>query len=74
MKTREFSIDREEFELEYGCELSQDSETEYLLDDLDIPSQYVKSLEIHNNFIDIKLSEGTLYFNDDWYVNLQRVG
>ena len=74
MKTREFIIDRENFEIEYACELSQDIHTEYLLDDLDIPSQHIKSFEIHHDFIDIKLSASSHYFNDDWYVNLQRVG
>ena len=73
MKAREFIIDKEKFEFEFGCELSQDSELEYLLDDLDIPFQYIKSFEIYNDLVDIKLVANTLYFNDDWYVNLQRV-
>lgn len=74
MKTREFTINREDFEIEYGCALLEDSDTQYLFDELEIPLQHIKSFEIYNDYIDIKLSASAHYFNDDWYVNLQRVG
>ena len=46
---------------------------EYVLEDLEVPIECIKSLKVYDNYVDIKLSTHLRYFNDDWYVNLQRV-
>ena len=74
MKTREFIIDREEFDLDYQSSLTAGLIEEYLLQDLEIPQEYIKSLKISDEYVNIELANSRKYFNDDWYVNLQRAG
>ena len=47
---------------------------EYLLEELEVPKECLESFKLCNDYIDIKLTPAKKYFNDDWYVNLQRVG
>ena len=74
MKTREFIIDREKLDLDYQSSLTTSIIENYLFEDLEIPQEYIKSLDISDNFVNIKLLNCRKYFNDDWYINLQRAG
>ena len=74
MKTREFTINTESLELNYDTNLNIDLIEDYVFEDLEVPHECIESLKIYNEYIDIKLSPSKKYFNDDWYVNLQRVG
>jgi len=74
MKTREFKIYTDYLNLDYDDNLNMNLIEEYLLEDLEVPQECIKSLKVHDNYVDIKLSTNHRYFNDDWYVNLQRVG
>lgn len=71
MKTREFNIKTTNLDLEY--ELNLELIEEYIVEDLEVPQDYIESLEITNKYVHIKLAQTRVYFNDDWYVNLQRV-
>ena len=66
MKSREFTIKTEI----YDESLIED----YIFEDLEVPEDCVESLQISDSYVNIKLSSNKRYFNDDWYVNLQRVG
>lgn len=74
MKTREFKIHTESLNLDYDDNLNRNLIEEYVIEDLEVPQDCIKSLEVYNDYVDIKLSTTQRYFNDDWYVNLQRVG
>lgn len=73
MKSREFIIRTDELEIAYDYSLNANLLEEYVLEELEIPQECIKSLETQEDQINIKLSQGRHYFNDDWYVNLQRV-
>jgi len=73
MKSREFTISTENLEVEYDYMLHANMLEDYVLEELEVPQEYIKSLEIYEDALSIKLSQGRDYFNDDWYVNLQRV-
>jgi hypothetical protein len=73
MKSREFTIKTDDLEIEYDYSLTANLLEEYVLEELEIPQEYIKSLDIQEDAINVKLSSGRKYFNDDWYVNLQRV-
>lgn len=73
MKTREFTIETDSFELDYDYNLSMNLVEEYVIEDLEVPEDCIESLKIYNKHVNIKLSSDKKYFNDDWYVNLQRV-
>ena len=74
MKTREFIIKTESLELDYDCKLNNNLIEEYIFEDLEVPLECIESMNIANDYVNIKLSSSKRYFNDDWYVNLQRVG
>ena len=74
MKTREFIINTDYLELNYDTDLNKNLIEDYLFEDLEVPYEYVESINISDEYVNIKLSPTKLYFNDDWYVNLQRVG
>lgn len=67
MKTREFNIS-------YNVNLDIYAIEDYIYEDLEVPKEYLESLKISDEYVNIKLSPTRKYFNDDWYVNLQRVG
>ena len=74
MKTREFTIQTENLDLDYDDNLNTNLIEEYVLEDLEVPQDCIESLKIYEDHVNIKLSTTKRYFNDDWYVNLQRVG
>ncbi|MDQ7044339.1 MAG: hypothetical protein Q9M32_00295 [Sulfurimonas sp.] len=73
MKSREFKLKTDSFDINYESEITIDLVEEYLEDDLEIPAKFIESLGISDTYVNIKLSRSREYFNDDWYVNLQRV-
>ena len=73
MKSREFTIATETLELKYDTDVSMDLIEEYIEEDLEVPTEYIESFYITDTYVNIKLSHSREYFNDDWYVNLQRV-
>lgn len=75
MKMREFSIQTEKLEhLGYSKdELSLNVLEEHLYYELDVPQEYIKKLELTPNGLKIKLVDQGRYFNEDWYVNIQRI-
>ncbi len=73
MKRREFNIAKDTLELEYDTDVSMDLIEEYLEEDLEVPTEFIESFHIRDKYVNIKLSHSREYFNDDWYVNLQRV-
>ena len=74
MKTREFTIQREEFDLDYQSGLTTPIIEEYIFEDLEIPQEYIKSFNVSDEYVNVKLANSREYFSDDWYINLQRVG
>ena len=73
MKTRQITISTEDLDLNYEDDLIIDLVEDYVLEDLEVPTEYIKSLNIHDNCVDIKLDFTQNHDSDDWYVNLQRV-
>ncbi len=73
MKTREFTLSTDTLDIDYDNYLSIELIEEYIIEDLEVPQECIQSLNIHDKHIDIKLDPKKRYFNDDWYVNLQRV-
>lgn len=74
MKTREFKIHTDDLNIDYDDNLNKNLIEEYVIEDLEVPQDCIKSLKVYDDYVDIKLSTTQRYFNDDWYVNLQRVG
>jgi hypothetical protein len=74
MKTREFKIHTDYLNLDYDDNLNKNLIEEYVMEDLEVPQDCIESLKVYDDYVDIKLSNTQRYFNDDWYVNLQRVG
>jgi hypothetical protein len=73
MKTREFKIHTDYLDLDYDYNLNKNLVEEYVIEDLEVPQDCIESLKVYDDYVDIKLSNTQRYFNDDWYVNLQRV-
>lgn len=73
MKTRQVTISTENLDLHYEDDLTIDLIEDYVLEDLEIPMEYIKSLEVHDNCVDIKIDFTESHQSDDWFVNLQRV-
>jgi hypothetical protein len=46
----------------------------YCCEELDIPQEWIDTLECYTESIKVSLRRSRTYFRDDWYVNLQRVG
>ena len=74
MKTREFIIKTENFDIDCNSDLEMNLIEDFLYEDLEVPEECIESLRIHDKYVNIKLSSTMRFFNDDWYVNLQRVG
>jgi len=72
-KSREFTISTDCLLIEYDYLLAANLLEEYIFEELEIPEDCLKSFNINEDALNIKLSQGRHYFNDDWYVNLQRV-
>lgn len=75
MKMREFSIQTKKLEyLGYTKEeLSLNVIEDHLYNELDVPQEYIKNIELTENTLYIKLIDKVRYFNEDWYVNIQRI-
>ncbi|MBT5934986.1 hypothetical protein [Sulfurimonas sp.] len=73
MKAREITIDNDNLDLNYDSTLTIDLVKDYVTLDLEVPSSCIKSLKLHVHYVDIQLNSQENYFNDDLYVNLQRV-
>ncbi|MEA2090890.1 MAG: hypothetical protein U9O83_00825 [Campylobacterota bacterium] len=73
MKTREFTIKTDSLNLDFDNYLTISLVEDYIMEDLEVPEEYIESLKINDRYVNIKLSPTKRYFNDDWYVNLQRV-
>lgn len=74
MKLREFNIKTENLELGYAqSDLNQEIIEEHLCYELDVPLEYIKKLEILKDSFYVKLTDSVRYFNEDWYVNMQRI-
>ncbi len=73
MKRREFNISRQSAELDIINDLDMDVVEEYITEDLEVPPDCIYSFELLDAHVNIKLSTESFYFNDDWYINLQRV-
>ena len=73
MKTREFTFKTENLDLDYKHLACTDLIEEYIEKDLEVPAEFIESLDIKDTYVNIKLSDTREYFNEDWYVNLQRV-
>ena len=64
MKLREFNIKTENLELGYAqSDLNLEMIEEYFSDEL----------EILKDSLYVKLTDSVRYFNEDWYVNMQRI-
>ena len=74
MKTREFIISIQELDLCYNSDITLNIVEEYIHEDLEIPEECVDSFNISTEYVNVKLAKNSKYFNDDWYVNLHRVG
>jgi hypothetical protein len=74
MKMREFHIHTENFDLGYTQnELTLGVIEEHLFEELDVPEEHVKKLELLDDSLYIQLTDKARYFNEDWYVNIQRI-
>lgn len=74
LKAREFTFDTAQLDMEFDVEATVEDVEEYLVEDLEVPQEYISSLNINDAYIKLELDPSKRYFNDDWYVNLQRVG
>lgn len=74
LKSREFKLSTQSLEFDFNSDVDKEIIEEYLFEDLEIPYECVQKLGIDNEYINITLDKKLHYFNEDWYVNLQRVG
>lgn len=74
LKHRVFKLSTKSLEFDFNSDVDKDVIEEYLYEDLEIPYECVQKLGIDNEYINITLDKKLHYFNEDWYVNLQRVG
>jgi len=73
MKEREFVIKSDYIDTDLNGEFDLDVFETFFEDELEVPSAYVDSFEYHENYVKVKLVNSREYYNDDWYINLQRV-
>lgn len=75
MKMREFCIKTEKLEYlgYFQEELSLGVIEDHLFSELDVPQKFIKKIELSNDTLNIKLIDKVRYFNEDWYVNIQRI-
>ena len=74
LKSRVFKLSTQSLEFNFNSEVDKEAIEEYLFEDLEIPYHCIQKLGIDNEYINITLDKKLHYFNEDWYVNLQRVG
>ncbi|MFT7860971.1 MAG: hypothetical protein ABXS93_08535 [Sulfurimonas sp.] len=75
MKMREFTIQTDKLEyLGYAKEeLSLGLVAEHLCEELEVPEEFIEDLNLNDDHLSIKLTDKVRYFNEDWYVNIQRI-
>ena len=75
MKTRQITLDTDDLNLNYEEEsLTMELVEDYIVEDLDVPSELIESLTLHDeHYVDINLNYTKNYLNDDWYVNIMRI-
>lgn len=75
MKMREFTIQTDKLEyLGYTKEeLTLNIVEEHLCEELEVPEEYIKDLDLDDQYLSIKLIDKVRFFNEDWYVNIQRI-
>jgi hypothetical protein len=74
MKTRQITLDTDDLNLNYEKEsLIIELVEDYIIEDLDVPSEYIESLNLREHYVDINLNNTKSYLNDDWYVNINRI-
>ncbi|MEA3374298.1 MAG: hypothetical protein U9Q62_11500 [Campylobacterota bacterium] len=52
---------------------SDDDLLVYCSEELEVPDELIDELECYEHAFKVALHRDRSYFNDDWYVNLQRV-
>lgn len=72
---REFTIQTDKLEyLGYTKEnLSLGVVEEHLCEELEVPEEFIEDLNLNDDYLSIKLIDKVRYFNEDWYVNIQRI-
>ena len=74
MKTRQITLDTDDLDLHYEDEsLTIELVEDYIVEDLDVPTEYIESLTLHEHYVDINLNYTKNYLNDDWYININRI-
>ena len=75
MRTRQVTLDTDDLNLNYEEEsLTIELVEDYIVEDLDVPSEYIESLYLHDeHYVDINLNYTNSYLSDDWYVNIKRI-
>ena len=74
LKSREFLLSTQSLEFDFNSDVDKEVIEDYLYEDLEIPYNCVQKLGIDNQYIKITLAKHFHSFNEDWYINLQRVG
>ena len=73
MHEREFTIDANNPELEFFCDLDDTYAKSICENELEIPENYIKKIECFEDAFKIYLQPSRRYYRDDWYVNLTRL-
>ena len=70
MHEREFTINANNPELEFFCDLDDAYAKSICENELEIPENYIKKIECFEDAFKIYLQPSRHYYRDDWYVNL----
>jgi len=73
MLEREFTIDANNEELEFFCNLDDTYAQSICENKLEIPQECIKKIECYDDAFKIYLTKSRTYYREDWYVNLQRL-
>jgi hypothetical protein len=74
MLEREFIIDTNNSNLEFFYDLDDACAESICENELEIPYECIKKIECYEDAFKVYLTQSRKYFNDDWYVNLTRLG
>jgi hypothetical protein len=73
MHEREFTIDANNPELEFFCDLDDSCAKSICENVLEIPEIFIKKIECYKDAFTVYLKASRDYYRDDWYVNLTRL-
>jgi len=73
MHEREFTIDANNPELEFFCDLDDTYAKSICENELEIPESYIKKIECFEDAFKVYLKQSRQYYREDWYVNLTRL-